>query len=212
MKILETDSEIRQKILTALLEDVQNTFNKSIPKIKKEIQELVVDTIKNTPEYSSLVSGQLRLELGIPDASAKIQELLNIWISNIEVEMKPFKINNMGLSGGFSINCIKSDFSDVLSSSAAQVEDNVRGYSLPWLNWLLLEGGKILVKDHIVVIGNSDFSRTGEAIMRTSTAGSWRVPPEFAGTADNNWITRAIDKLDTEITQIFQTTIERNII
>lgn len=212
MKILESDSEIRQKILTALLQDVQITFNRSIPQIKKEIQDLVIDTIKNSPEYSSLVSGQLRLELGIPDATAKIEELLNIWISNIEVQIKPFKINNTGLSGGFSINCIKRDFSDVLSSSAAQIEDNIRGYSLPWLNWLLLEGGKILVKDHIVVIGSSDFSRTGEAIMRTSTNGSWRVPPEFAGTSDNNWITRAIDKIDNEITQIFQDNIERNII
>lgn len=211
MRIIESDSEIRQRMLSALLEEVQITFNKSVPQIKSKIQDLIVDAIKNAPEYSSLVSGQLRLELGIPDAASKIEELLNIWTNNIDVEIKPFKITNMGLSGGFSINCIKSDFSDVLSTSAAQIEDSVRGYSLPWLSWLLLEGGKILVKDHVVVVGSSAFSRTGGAIMRTSMSSSWRVPPEFAGTERDNWITRAIDQLDDEITKIFQETIESNI-
>lgn len=211
MRIIESDSEIRQRMLSALLEEVQSSFNKSIPQIKTKIQNLVVDAIKGAPEYSSLVSGQLKLELGIPDAASKIEELLIIWTNNIDVEIKPFKITNMGLSGGFSINCIKSDFSDVLSTSAAQIEDSVRGYSLPWLSWLLLEGGKILVKDHVVVVGSSTFSRTGGAIMRTSTSSSWRVPPEFAGTERDNWITRAIDQLDDEINKIFQETIESNI-
>lgn len=211
MRIIENDSEIRNRLLTALLEEVRDTFNRSVPQIKSKIQDLVVNAIKSEPEYTSLVAGQLRAELGIPDATTKIEELLNIWINNIDVEIKPFKITNMGLSGGFTINCIKSDFSDVLSSQAAQVEDNIKGYSLPWLSWLLLEGGKILVKDHTVVIGNSTFSRTGSAIMRTSLGSSWRVPPEFAGTQNNNWITRAIDRLDDDISRIFQETIESNI-
>jgi len=211
MRIIENDSTIRQMMLNALLEDVRDTFNKSIPQIKDKIQNLIIDAIKNSPEYSSLVSGQLRAELGIPDAASKIEELLNVWTTNINVEIKQFKVTNMGLYGGFSINCIKSDFSDVLGTSAAQVEDKIRGYSLPWLNWLLLEGGKILVKDHVVVVGSSTFSRTGEAIMRTSTSSSWRVPPEFAGTERDNWITRAIDQLDDQISKIFQETIESNI-
>lgn len=211
MRIIENDSEIRQRLLSALLEEVRDSFNKSVPQIQRKIQEAVVGAIKGSPEYSSLVSGQLKLELGIPDAASKIEELLNIWTSNIEVEIKPFKVTNMGLSGGFSIHCIKSDFSDVLSTDAAQVEDNIRSYSLPWLSWLLLEGGKILVKDHVVVVGSSPFSRTGGAIMRTSMSSSWRVPPEFAGTERDNWITRAIDQLDDEITKIFQETIESNI-
>jgi hypothetical protein len=212
MRILESDSEIRKKILGALLEEVKNTFNRSIPQIKDKIESLIRESITSEPEYISLVGGQLRAELGIPDASSKIQELLNIWVSNIQVEINQFRINNIGLSGGFSINCIKSDYSDVLSSSAAQVEDFIRGYSLPWLNWLLLEGGTILVKDHIVVVGNSNASRTGDAIMKTLIRGSWRVPSEFAGTENNNWITRAIDKLEDRIFNIFKNTIESNIL
>lgn len=212
MRIIENDSEIRRRLLNALLEDVKETFNRSIPSIKNQIQDLIAQVIRDEPEYDSLVSGKLRAELGIPNAAQKIQELLDLWINNIDVEIQPFKINNMGLSGGFSINCIKSDFSDVLSSEAAQVEDDIKGYSLPWLNWLLLEGGKILVKDHVVVIGSSIFSRTGEAIMRSNSTSSWRVPPEFAGTVTNNWITRAIDKIDNEINKIFQETIESNIL
>lgn len=211
MRIIESDSEIRNRILTALLSDVQNTFNKSIPQIQNKLEALIREAIINEPEYTSLVGGQLRAELGIPDAVSKVQDLLDLWIANIQVDITPFKITNLGLSGGFSINCIRSDFSDVLSSSAAEVQDQIRGYSLPWLSWLLLEGGKILVKDHTVVIGPNNASRTGDAIMRNTMRSSWRVPPEFAGTVKDNWITRAIDKLEDSVLDIFKNTIESNI-
>ena len=211
MKIVESNPEIRKRILTALLEEVRDSFNKSIPTLKNKIGDLIRDAITSEPEYQSLVSGKLRAELGVADAEDKVRTLLEIWKNNIDVEIKPFRITNLGLSGGLSINCIKSDFSDVLGSSAANMEDTVRGYSLPWLSWLLLEGGKILVKDHSLVVGSSSFSRTGEAIMRASTNGTWRVPPEFAGTETNNWITRAIDRLDNEIYRIIQETIESNV-
>jgi hypothetical protein len=93
---------------------------------------------------------------------------------------------------------IKSDFSDVLGSDYAIMTDNIRGYSLPWLKWLLLDGTAIIIDNYTVTMGYNKYSRTGGAVM-TRTGGAWRVPPQYSGTMDDNWITRSIENSKDEI-------------
>jgi hypothetical protein len=40
---------------------------------------------------------------------------------------------------------------------------------------------------------------------------NWRVPAEYAGTVNNNWITRAIENKDENIYYIVEQTIKDNI-
>lgn len=211
VKILESDSTIRKMILEALQEEVESTFKKAIPEITDNIQKMINQTIRDAPEYTSLLNGQLRLEFGLYDAASQVSTIVDAWTNNITVDLKPIKITNAGLSGGFSLGMIASDFNDVLSLSSANMEDTERGYSLPWLKWLLLEGGKVLVKDYQIVFGPSPYSRTGYAIMKSDSSSNWRVPAEFAGTITNNWVTRAIDSLTDEITTMMIQQIERAI-
>lgn len=208
LRLVENDSQIRKMILESLRDEVSNTINRALPKIQNNIRSIVKQAIENSPEYSSLLKGNLRLELGIPDAESRVNTIINTWISNISIENKPIKVTNNGLSGGFSLAMIASDFADVLALSASSITDESNGYTIPWLEWLLLAGGKVIIKDYIVVFGSNKASRTGYAIMKQSPGNSWRVPPEFAGTVSNNWITRAIDSLDDSITTTIQTEIE----
>jgi hypothetical protein len=85
-----------------------------------------------------------------------------------------------------------------------------KGYSLPWLKWLLFEGSKPLIKNYSVKFGSNKRSRTGQAIMISSNK-NWKVPSEFAGTVTNNWITRAIDRASDKILQDIQNIIESNL-
>lgn len=110
-------------------------------------------------------------------------------------------MSSVGIKSSFSANLIKSDFTDVLGADAALVQDNIRGYSLPWLEWLLLEGNRTIIPTQSVVIGPNPRSRTGMAIMRESTQG-WNVPSEFAGTINDNWITRAIDDAAQDVNNL----------
>jgi hypothetical protein len=83
-----------------------------------------------------------------------------------------------------------------------------KGESLPWLEWLLLKGNDKIIQDYsITYINNSYRSRTGSAIM-VSNPNGWRVPVNFAGTEDNNWTTRAINKISDKISKVIQTNIE----
>jgi hypothetical protein len=198
LKLLDSNSQIYKNILGALLPEMNKYMADSIQKLKLSIPLIIEETIKNSPEYESILIGQLKYELGIPDPFRKLEGIINIWLANIQFNYsKPVVLNN-SIKSSFSINMIRSDFSDVLSSDFAIVSDNIRNYDLPWLEWLLLDGTKTIVAEQEVVLGQNKASRTGFAVMRKSNK-SWKVPAFYAGTISNNWITRAIDNASSRI-------------
>lgn len=200
--LLENNSEIYKEILNALLPDVVSYMQDAISLVKKEIPKIIMDAILASPEYTSIVGGKLRFDFGIVDGISKIDGLLQIWTNNIMITYDAPKINGNIIISKFSISMIKADYSDVLGSDYAQVIDNERGYSLPWLQWLLLDGTKILVNNHQVVIGPNARSRTSMAIMRPGSG--WSVPNEFAGTQNDNWLSRAIDSSSDSINNLLK--------
>lgn len=201
LKILETNQTIQKEILTAILSECDKYMEKAMGIIKQQLPPIVLSAITNRQEYTSLVSGKLRLEFGLPDAATKVNQLLQIWTSNIQYTYKKPSITSNGIKSTFSASLIKSDFSDVFGTEASLVADNIRGYSLPWLEWLLLEGNRTIIPTQSVIIGPNPRSRTGMAIMRESSQG-WSVPSEFAGTINDNWITRAIDDAAQDINNL----------
>jgi hypothetical protein len=209
LSIIETNQTIQDSILIALKNHINKAFNVAKSNIINRVKQSVKLAIESEPEYQSLIGGKLRYELGVPDTNL-IYSIINIWINNINVNNNPIKIRGSQLIGGFTINMIKSDYSDVLASSAAQIKDSSTGSIIPWLEWLLLRGGDIIVNNYEVQLGPSISSRTGGAIM-VSSQKDWRVPPEFAGTSEDNWVYRAITKLDSTISKIIKEEIEKAI-
>jgi len=201
LKILENNKEISDSILASLSPQVDKYLKKALQKIKKSLPNLIIKLIKNTPEYNSLISGQLKYEFGIPNADSAISNIIDIWSNNIIIEYNgPVATNNI-IKASFSVSLIRSDYADVLSSNDSLVIDTLRGYQLPWLEWLLLEGNRIIVSKYEVKLGPSKVSRTGNAIMKSSTK-SWKVPSQFSGTSSDNWITRAIENGEDEINDL----------
>ena len=185
-------------------------IDQSLQPLRQSVSAEVYKAITSEPEYQSLISGKLQYEFGIPGAAGKVNGIVQQWINNIMVETTPITFSSSGLKGGFSINMIKENYEDVLSSDDAMVVDQLKSTQLPWLEWLLLYGGRIIVRNYEVQIGANPRSRTGLAIMKPSS-GNWRVPPEFSGTKTNNWITRALSKLDNIIPTLIQKDIEKHI-
>lgn len=210
IELLESNSDIRQKILFEIKEHMREALNKARPNILTKIKEIVSSAIVSQPEYASLIDGKLKYELGIPDAASRVQDIMNIWLNNIIIDIQPLKITNLGITGGFGIKMISENFEDIISSNAATIIDSISGQAVPWLEWLLLAGGQILVRNYSVKMGPNNRSRTGLAIMIESD-NNWRMPPEFAGTVSNNWITRALSNIDDNIYNTFETEIERYI-
>ena len=195
--IVETNDEINTMILEIMADHINDTLNIAMPKITTEIKELVALSLREEPEYQSLLSGRLRAEFGLSDTNM-VDNIIDKLVSTIDVSRPTVSYNKIGLVGGFTITMMKSDdMNGLIFTDIASVISN-NGQHLPWLQWLLLEGNNAIVKNFDVKMGSYSQSRSGMAIM-VSSRDNWRVPPEFVGTISNNWTTRAIDRIEDKI-------------
>lgn len=200
--ILEKNSDIEQKILRALVKEIQGVFNGK--KIISEIQSLVIGAIQSSPEYQSMVGGVLQGELGIPDPLSRLERLFGVWLANTRVNFTAPTISRSQIKAQLKIEMIKADLSDVSGSDISYIVDANSGKNIYWLEWLTLAGDKTIIKDYNIMIGANRRSRTGFAIMKQVVGGRWRVPSAFSGTITNNWITRSIDSVSKEIENILE--------
>lgn len=203
IKVLESNKQIAQNILNALLPETAKYLKDVVKYLKTNLPPVVRSAIINTPEYEAILNGQLKYEFGIPDSSIKLAGLVDLWSKNIKINYSPPTISSNKIKGSFSANMIRVDFTDVLYTDYAVVYDSLRGYTLPWLEWLVLEGNKTIIKNQTVIFGPNKASRTGYAIMKDSIQ-SWKVPSQYAGTISDNWITRAIDNASSDINSIIE--------
>lgn len=210
LKLIETDAQIKKAILDSIRDALDAAISKSLSKIKTELQELAINAIKNEPEYSSLKNGQLRYELGIEDTSA-IDRVIENMCQGQAIKL-PVKTTARGVSGGLRYIVIDGEkVAQTMSSPDGFVKD-IKGYSMPWLTWLLTYGTNTIVKNFEVQLGPNPRSRSGMAIMVESDGDQWYVPAQFAGTESNNWVTRAINRINEDnFFRIIQNNIEKNI-
>lgn len=203
VKLLDTNQSINRQILNALLPDLTSYFNNIYSKMKKEIPPIIINYIKAQPEYTSLTGGRLMAEFGLPDASSRLSNILSTIENGTIVNFKPPSIKGNKIQGSIRLQMIKTDFADLLSLGDASLTTE-KGTKLDWLKWLLTEGDTAIISDYTFSAGANKNSRTGLGIMKEFSGAFWRVPPEFAGTIKNNWITRAIEGASSSIDQVLQ--------
>lgn len=200
---------LKKKISLSIMRELNNRFfnETTKSKIKLLIGEVIENTIKSSTTYQQLKleSGRLRAHLGLENQDI-IDEIIKIWKENIGIAFNPgsgfLRIGEM-LTRKIIIVAIKADFSDVLNITGATYETD-KGELIPWLEWLLKKGDTLLVPKFTVVRGNFDYppSRTHHGIMVKTNSEGWRVPTEFSGTIDENFITRAIDGAEQEFLNV----------
>lgn len=202
-KLKDRQSDIEKKILSAIKDEINSILLGVVFVIQRQIRELLKERITNSETWKSLESGQLRAELGLPDdILTRLQEILDIWIKQIEVDYQMVTGTNT-LKGGISVGMLETDWMEVISSQAANIITKY-GMVLPWLEWLLTYGDKVIIQDYNVLMKATEQSRSGMAIMAKKVGGEWRVPPEFSGTSDNNFITEILENMSTDIENLIE--------
>lgn len=202
LKLLDSDSKIKLEILSALKILLDKALIKLANRIEPKIRILLRQALRNEPEYVSLTNGVLRKEFGIADVSNVDIAIDNI-VNSMDLSIQSVSIKGSKVSGGISFSIVPNNLSGIIDDASAFVIDNERGYSLPWLEWLLTKGGSIIVRSFEVQYGPNPRSRSGDAIMISSSS-NWRVPSEFSGTPKNNWITRALSTIETKIVKVLE--------
>jgi hypothetical protein len=105
------------------------------------------------------------------------------------------------LKGGIEVNFQPSNFVNLLSLSEGHIVFN--GGDLHWLDWLLKRGDNIIVVNY-QYNPESGLGRSGLGNM--IPGGAFRIPPEYSGTDDDNFVTRALigTQQEKQISKIFQ--------
>lgn len=169
------------------------------PKIESRVKELIITLLPRTETYKSLMNGALQAHFGLTsnEVGGKLDDITKLIADSVKVIATPFKYNRT-ITGGLEISAFYADFAYLTKSDAGHVTTK-KGQPLPWLDWLLLQGDRIIITDYVIHFVSHPDSRSGQAFMVESTSGFWRVPPEFSGTAANNWITRMLEEDSTLI-------------
>lgn len=216
MKIGLTITDSVGQLEKAIMLEIKSALNKAIlgaiPDIKIKVGVFVRQLVINTPEFDSLLSGRLKVELGLKDPSLPLNQILYALENGITVDYSGLKASSSGISGGFTIGLVKDRFAELTSLSGASYVSNNK--TIPWLEWLLFQGDTMVISDYEIKYSYSQESRTHSALMIKGTKG-WRVPPEFSGTENNNFITRAFeDDSSTErvIGKIVENEITRRLV
>lgn len=201
IRLKESDKQIDDKILDALYKEV-NKMNWKV--IGTEILELSRDILggmlRVQPEYTSLLNGKLRSELGLEDVSV-VEQIIGTWISGITVTTTRIQRRNGQLIGKIILQGLPKDLHDVAHLGTYKTE---KGSEIKWLDWLMNLGDNIIITTHTIGF-HKESSRTDGAVMVKSERG-WSVPSEYSGTSNNNYVTRAVDAslpmLSTEIEKL----------
>jgi hypothetical protein len=222
-----------------LLKQISDTINRNWPSIKKEIEAEIFKTVVHSEIADALRDGgPLAADFGIPIGSGdeRVSDIALQIVESCRISKIRLKGKKTGIQilGGIKIQLIVDDYLDVLSLDSSRVGTD-KGDFLPWLQWLLLEGSAVAIKlpnpgidskgkqnEWYVTYG--DFSdnktrvtksRSKQAYMLQSTKGvGWRVPTEYAGTENDNWLTRLFtgpegDRFNSNIHAIIQRYTEK---
>lgn len=203
LKLTDSIDIIEKKVNKAISEIANDIILKKQSTILSKCKILVNEWILSQPEIISLVSSNqesLAGQFGIPAGS--VYSVATAIVSSVQnsISVKIIKFND-NLKGGIEVYFQPKNFNNLLTLPEGHVI--YQGGDLHWLDWLLKRGDNIIVANY-QYNPQTGIGRSGLGNM--ISGGSFRVPPQFSGIENNNFITRALIGSEQEkaITKIFQ--------
>ena len=203
LKLRTRPSTLRKHITSALATELNRrwTHNTGLRRLLDTgVSDILLQGMQQSPEYESLTSdsGRLRQELGLPAPRTMVDPIIQRAADTVHVVFTPFRSRGRRVVGQVRITALPNNFEDMLVAepTGSYVTDN--GKIIPWLDWMLRLGDRIIVLEHEIQF-DPDASRTGSYIMVPSPARGWAVPAEYSGVVGNNFITRSADAVAPQI-------------
>lgn len=211
LKLIDTEAEIEKRINEALSVQINDILLKNRSNIVNQVVALIPKWINNQPEIQAILSNSLTGEFGLDMSPANIvNAIIGAVSSSISIKFKKYNKNLSG--GGLDLEIQQSDFANLLLLRQGHTiyfkrsPDSIfatGGGDLHWLEWMLLRG------DEIIVVGYEYNPKTGlgrTGLGNMVPGNGFRVPPQYSGTKDNNFITRALigQEQEKDITEIFK--------
>lgn len=201
MRIIESDNAIKLKLYEEIARALNSSITKNREKILLNIRLLAKTVLLSSNTYNSLINGSLNYHFGFPGQTAQeqVNAIIDYVVNKINLIHYRAKSNTTGINSGLQVNLYRGS-EQLLSLPSATIK--VEELQIPWLQWLLTEGDSIIISGFSIKL-EQGVGRSGGGIMIANNAGSWRVPPEYAGTDEDNWLTRTLGS------SIFQNGVEK---
>lgn len=192
---------------------INEVFEKNMDKFIDGVKAKFASKIRTSGEYRSLVSpaGRLRLDFGlgeeggaaegILDPKEAMREIIELVISGVTVKIVEKRIDENFVIG-LNIKLLENMDAIINSDAGKYFSINTRGdiNEVPWLEWILTGGASSVLVGYQVLYKESDASRTDRAIM--VKGGSFGVDSRYTGTKNNNFITRAAEDMNSNISDL----------
>ena len=191
LKVVTPDNVIQKRILTAMRDHLNKSLSGVQRKVKISAQNLLMSALSGSSETQSLLSGELRSELGIQNPSGEVDNIFNAIVNATEVVLKKVSIRGSHLHMNLILTAVPFDLNTIVAGAGTYSTE--KGVAIDWFKWLTTLGDAVIVRQHESISGFPSTSRTGDKIMIKGRG--WRVPPEFAGHAEDNFVTRAADSI-----------------
>jgi hypothetical protein len=194
MITLKTDStEITRGIINSLRDTINSKLHLIARDIKKDLEKLCDSLMKSSPEYKSISGGVLRTALAIDHPEEALKDILSEIRNNIDVTFKLISNNKSVWDSGININILKNGVQELLNLSTGKYQGKL--FEVPWLEWLLTQGDRVIIANYPITYTLTPkqrrMAKSGIEIMEQG--GGWRIPPQFAGTVGDNWVSRTFN-------------------
>lgn len=202
IKLLQSTRQIQKEIERASAQELEKRIKRNSRRAEAQIKAVIPSWVSESPEIASLTAegqqGSLNAQFGFfPGTSQVIADSIAQSIAdNTRLELK-FGKSLSSISATLLFQ--PANYANLLSLPLAEIVTE-KGEFLPWLKSLLLDGASTIVTGFEYVPDNT--GRSGGGSMKGGSA--WRIPPQFAGSAENNFVTRVFVGRNKAIQSILQ--------
>ncbi len=203
LELVDNNAKIKRDLDRAMLKEINRILRSNIKKVRTDLKNSVDRWISSSSEFKSLstegIPNSLNAQLGLAPGQGDlaVAQIKKAVLSSIQVNLNSDKQDIRKIS--LTINIQPSDMLNVLEIPAGVIITE-NGTTLEWLKWLILLGTSTVVFGFSYKPAVDGRSGGG----RMESGGSWRVPPRFAGTIDDNFVTRTLDGKQREIRKILE--------
>ena len=205
LEITTPIKEITDLINEALAKDINKLYNSNNKGVLNTFKQSVKSWVYVQPEIQSLLVGgqnSLSAMFGLTDSQSNkaVEEILDAVGDSLVIKIDKL---DKRLKGVIEFYFQPINFSNLLTLNSGHTK-TLKGLDLHWMDWLLLQGDTVIVVGYNYVPSNKGISGNGTM----EVGGSFRVPPQFSGTASNNFITRAFENKEKEIQSILESLMQ----
>lgn len=198
LKITTPITKIQGDIKDAITKKFDNTIlKKRIDNLNQELANFFYLKFLKSDTFISMLIGELRGEFGFSDSYLNNIEDICAAISAVYLDYKVLKGKDF-----LKIVIGVHDKNDI-DYEEIGVFTTEKGERIYWLYWLLTQGTTPVVPRYDVY-PIQGAGRSHMAVMISNDITSYSVDPRYAGTENDNWVTRILDANKEEFLSIIK--------